>query len=215
MYKFKKLSIMCFLMVSVLLFGCTTEEIKDPANFEQPNVEEPEQLPIATIEVESFGTIQVELYPHMAPNTVYNFISLANSGFYDGLIIHRIEKDFVLQMGDPNGNGTGGPGYTIKGEFMSNDFNNELLHTKGVISMARSNMPNSAGSQFFIMLEDSPHLDAQYASFGKVIEGMDVAEAIEAVELVSGTSTPKTDVVMTRVTVETFGETYPEPTIIK
>ena len=211
----KKLNVICIMIVGLILGGCSTQKPINPEDLVTPDVQEPEQLPIATIEVESFGTIKAELYPHLAPNTVNNFISLANSGFYDNVIIHRIEKDFVLQAGDPTGVGSGGPGYSIAGEFAVNGFNNELLHTKGVLSMARTNEPDSAGSQFFIMLEDAPHLDGQYASFGKVVEGIEVAEAIEAVELTAGTSKPATDVVINKISVETFGETYDEPNIIE
>ena len=130
--------------------------------------------PIVTITMENGGVIKAELYPEIAPNTVNNFIDLINKGFYDGLIFHRVIPGFMIQGGDPEGNGMGGPGYSIKGEFSRNGFKNELKHTKGVLSMARTMDPNSAGSQFFIMVADAPHLDGQYASFGKVIEGMEV-----------------------------------------
>lgn len=139
------------------------------------------QNPIVTIEMEDGGIIKAELYPTVAPNTVNNFISLVKKGFYDGTIFHRVIPGFMIQGGDPEGSGMGGPGYGIKGEFRANGFNNELQHTKGVLSMARAQSPNSAGSQFFIMHQDAPHLDGQYAAFGKVVAGMDVVDKIAAV----------------------------------
>ncbi len=166
--------------------------------------------PIVTFEIEGFGTIKAELYPEIAPNTVNNFVSLVSKGYYNGLTFHRIIRGFMIQGGDPKGNGTGGPGYGIKGEFMANGFNNTLKHTAGVLSMARSMMPDSAGSQFFIMHEDAPHLDGQYAAFGKVTEGMDIVDDIACVRTAWGDA-PYDKVVMTSVTVETFGENYPEP----
>ena len=138
------------------------------------------QNPIVTITMENGDVIKAELYPEIAPNTVNNFISLINKGFYNGLIFHRVIKGFMLQGGDPDGNGTGGPGYSIRGEFASNGFENNLKHTPGVLSMARSMMPNSAGSQFFIMHKTSPHLDGDYAAFGHVTEGQEVADKIAA-----------------------------------
>lgn len=134
--------------------------------------------PIVTMTMESGDVIKIELYPEIAPETVKNFISLVNKRFYDGLTFHRVINGFMIQGGDPKGDGTGGPGYTIKGEFAANGFQNDLKHTRGVISMARSMLPNSAGSQFFIMHKDSPHLDGQYASFGKVIEGIKIVDKI-------------------------------------
>lgn len=167
--------------------------------------------PVVTITMKDGAVIKAELYPEIAPNTVNNFISLINKGFYDGLIFHRVIEGFMLQGGDPDGNGTGGPGYQIKGEFASNGFDNDLKHTPGVLSMARSMMPNSAGSQFFIMHKAAPHLDGDYAAFGKVIEGMDVVDAIATCATEAGTDRPYEDQVMQTVTVDTFGETYPEP----
>ncbi|WP_334295405.1 peptidylprolyl isomerase [Cellulosilyticum sp. WCF-2] len=138
---------------------------------------------MATLKIKGYGTVTLELYPDLAPNTVNNFITLANSGFYDGLIFHRVIEDFMIQGGDPNGNGTGGPGYSIAGEFSSNGFTtNTLSHTKGVISMARAMNPDSAGSQFFIMSADGTYLDGQYAAFGKVISGLDMIEKIQLVD---------------------------------
>lgn len=169
-----------------------------------------EKNPIVTFQIAGGSTIQAELYPDIAPNTVNNFISLVNSGFYDGLTFHRIIKGFMIQGGCPDGNGMGGPGYSIRGEFAMNGFENNLKHTSGVLSMARSQMPDSAGSQFFIMHKDSPHLDGAYAAFGKVTEGMDVVDRLACVETDYG-DMPVTPVVMEKVTVETFGEEYPEP----
>ncbi len=166
--------------------------------------------PIVTIEMENGNQIKVELYPETAPNTVNNFISLVKKGYYDGLIFHRVIPGFMIQGGDPLGRGVGGPGYGIKGEFSANGFQNTLKHTKGVISMARAMDPDSAGSQFFIMVEDAPHLDGQYAAFGKVIEGIEEADRIVGVRR-NLRDKPKEDQKMKKVTVETFGVEYPEP----
>jgi peptidyl-prolyl cis-trans isomerase B (cyclophilin B) len=168
------------------------------------------QNPIVTIEMESGGIIRAELYPAVAPNTVNNFIALVQSGFYDGTIFHRVIPRFMIQGGDPEGTGMGGPGYSIKGEFTKNGFNNELRHTTGVLSMARANDPDSAGSQFFIMVADAPHLDGQYASFGMVIEGMEEADRIVKVRR-DFSDKPKKAERMKKVTVETFGVDYPTP----
>ncbi len=168
------------------------------------------QNPIVTIEMEDGGTIKAELYPEIAPNTVNNFISLINKGYYDGVIFHRVIPGFMIQGGDPKGMGTGGPGYSIKGEFTRNGFKNDLKHDRGVLSMARTMMPNSAGSQFFIMHKNSPHLDGQYAAFGKVLEGMEVVDAIANTRR-GPNDKPLTPQVMKKVTVETFGVEYPEP----
>ena len=166
--------------------------------------------PVVTIEMENGGVMKVELYPETAPNTVANFISLVEKGFYNGTIFHRVIPGFMIQGGDPEGTGMGGPGYRIKGEFTANRFQNDLKHTKGVISMARSGHPDSAGSQFFIMVDDAPHLDGQYASFGKVIEGIEVADQIVSVAT-NYSDRPLEEQRMRSVTVETFGETYPQP----
>ncbi len=167
--------------------------------------------PIVTIELSNGGVIKAELYPSIAPNTVNNFISLIKKDYYNGICFHRVIPGFMIQGGCPNGTGTGGPGYSIKGEFTANGFKNDLKHVRGVLSMARTMAPNSAGSQFFIMHEDSPHLDGQYASFGKVIEG------IEEVDKIAETKTdwhdrPYDDQIMKTVTVDTFGVDYAEPT---
>ena len=166
--------------------------------------------PIVTIEMENGDIMKAELYPEIAPNTVNNFISLIKKGYYDGIIFHRVINGFMLQGGDPDGTGMGGPGYQIDGEFSSNGFKNDLKHEPGVLSMARTMMPNSAGSQFFIMHKTSPHLDGEYAAFGKVIEGMDVVNKIAEVET-DFRDRPLMDCVMKKVTVDTFGVDYPEP----
>ena len=168
------------------------------------------QNPIVTITMENGDVIKAELYPEIAPNTVNNFISLINKNFYNGLIFHRVISGFMLQGGDPTGTGMGGPGYDIKGEFSSNGFKNDLKHTAGVLSMARSMMPDSAGSQFFIMHKNAPHLDGDYAAFGKVTEGMDVVNKLADVDT-DYNDRPVQDQVMKTVTVETFGVDYPEP----
>ena len=166
--------------------------------------------PIVTFEMENGDIMKAELYPQVAPNTVNNFISLVNKGFYDGLIFHRVINGFMIQGGDPEGTGMGGPGYGIKGEFAQNGFANDLKHSAGVLSMARSMMPNSAGSQFFIMHKDAPHLDGAYAAFGKIIEGMDVVNKIAEVAT-DYSDRPMEDQRMKTVTVETFGVDYDEP----
>jgi len=166
--------------------------------------------PIVTIQMENNDVIKVELYPEIAPNTVNNFISLVKKGFYDGLIFHRVIEGFMIQGGCPQGTGTGNPGYSIPGEFTWNGFKNDLMHNPGVISMARAQHPDSAGSQFFIMHEDAPHLDGQYAAFGKVTEGMDVVNKIATVN-VDWSDRPLEDQRMAKVTVDTFGVDYPEP----
>jgi peptidyl-prolyl cis-trans isomerase B (cyclophilin B) len=169
------------------------------------------QNPIITITMEDGGVMKAELYPEYAPNTVNNFLSLAASGFYNGLIFHRVIPGFMIQGGDPEGSGMGGPGYSIKGEFRRNGFKaNTLKHTAGVLSMARAMNPNSAGSQFFIMHKNAPHLDGDYAAFGKVIEGMDVVDRIASVQT-DYSDRPMEDQVIRSMTVETFGESYPEP----
>lgn len=165
--------------------------------------------PIVTFMMENGDVIKAELYPELAPNTVNNFISLIKKGFYDGLIFHRVIKNFMIQGGDPEGTGMGGPGYAIKGEFNQNGFKNDLKHERGVLSMARSFMPDSAGSQFFIMHKDSPHLDGEYAGFGKVIEGIDVVDKIAETKT-DRQDRPKEDVRIKKASVETFGKEYPE-----
>lgn len=166
--------------------------------------------PIVTITMENGDVMKAELYPEIAPNTVKNFVSLISKGYYDGLIFHRVIKGFMIQGGCPEGTGMGGPGYSIKGEFSGNGFTNDLKHTKGVLSMARSMMPNSAGSQFFIMHETSPHLDGQYAAFGKVTEGLDVVDKIASVKT-DYSDRPIEEQKIKSITVDTMGETYEEP----
>ena len=166
--------------------------------------------PVVTITMTSGDVMKAELYPEIAPNTVNNFISLVQKGFYDGLIFHRVISGFMIQGGDPQGTGMGGPGYSNKAEYAMNGVRNDLKHTRGVLSMARSMMPNSAGSQFFIMHADAPHLDGQYAAFGKVIEGLDTVDKIASVRT-GWQDKPVEDQKIQSMTVELFGETYPEP----
>ena len=166
--------------------------------------------PIVTITMSNGDVMKAELYPDIAPQSVYNFISLIKKGFYDGLIFHRVIRGFMIQGGDPEGTGMGGPGYSIRGEFEENGFKNDLKHTEGILSMARSRMPDSAGSQFFIMHKTSPHLDGSYAAFGKIIEGQEVVNKIAETDT-DFQDRPREDQVMKTVTVETFGVDYPEP----
>lgn len=166
--------------------------------------------PLVTIEMDSGAKIEIELFPDVAPNTVNNFVSLVRKGFYDGTIFHRVIPGFMIQGGDPEGRGTGGPGYSIKGEFTANGFRNDLKHTRGVLSMARAHHPDSAGSQFFIMVADAPHLDGQYAAFGKVVSGMEEVDRIVAVPR-GAQDRPHNPPTMVRVTVDERGADYPEP----
>ncbi|MCR4937412.1 MAG: peptidylprolyl isomerase [Lachnospiraceae bacterium] len=168
------------------------------------------QNPLVTITMEDGSVMKAELYPEIAPNTVNNFISLIKKGFYDGVIFHRVINGFMLQGGDPKGNGTGGPGYCIKGEFSHNGFKNDLKHTPGVLSMARTMIPDSAGSQFFVMHKTSPHLDGEYAAFGKVTEGIEVVNAIAEVDT-DYNDKPLKDQRIKSMSVDTFGVDYPEP----
>lgn len=212
----KKISVvMAVLILGIVAVGCGQQnnEVEEDNNVKEEIVAI-QTTPIATIKVKDFGTITLKLYPEMAPNTVNNFITLANSGFYDGLIFHRVIEGFMIQGGDPEGIGTGGPGYAIEGEFSKNGHEeNTLSHVKGVISMARSNSPNSAGSQFFIMSADGTYLDGQYAAFGEVIEGIEVVEAIEKVET-GNEDKPVQDIVIESIRVETNGVEVPEVIII-
>lgn len=166
--------------------------------------------PIVTFTMENGDVMKAELYPEIAHTSVNNFVNLVQKGFYDGLIFHRVIAGFMIQGGDPEGTGMGGPGYSIKGEFASNGFKNDLKHTRGVLSMARSMRPDSAGSQFFIMHQNAPHLDGDYAAFGKLIEGEDILDKIAGVDT-DYSDRPRKPQVMKTVTVETFGEEYPEP----
>lgn len=199
-------------MMVFAITGCNRVEMPDEIVY--PDVETPEQLPIVTMVIKDYGTIEAELYPQIAPNTVYNFISLIEEGFYDGLTIHRVDKGFVLQGGDPTGVGSGGPGYQIVGEFAANGIGNDLKHTEGVLSMARSMEMDSAGSQFFIMLGDFPHLDGSYAAFGKVISGMNIAHQLEELTVAPDGRPVDTEVIIESMTVNTFGVDYPDPQTI-
>ncbi len=202
--KRKKGFLASLLAGAMALVGCSQGEVNDEVRTP------PEELPVAIIVIKDYGTVEAELYPHIAPNTVNNFISLANSGFYDGLTFHRVIKDFMVQGGDPNGNGTGGPGYSIKGEFTKNKFKNDLKHTEGVLSMARSQSKNSAGSQFFIMTKEASHLDGQYAGFGKVTSGIDIVHKIENVKT-GNSDKPEKDIIIESIKIDTKGVKYDEP----
>lgn len=200
-----KLAALAAVTCAVTLVGCSTK-VKEWGEY----IEAPEKLPIATIVIKDFGTIDAELYPQYAPNTVNNFIALANDGFYDNLNIHRIVKDFVIQGGDPKGDGTGGPGYSIKGEFSGNGYKyNELKHTEGVLSMARAKSMDSAGSQFFIVTKEAKSLDEQYAGFGKVISGMDIVHKIE--EIKAKSEKPEITIEIESIRVDTKGVNYTSP----
>lgn len=211
------------LICSIFCVGCGNEKVKDISSYDSSNevsnddfnkkVEAPKELPVATIKIKDYGTVTAELYPQYAPNTVNNFISLSNSGFYNNTTFHRIISDFMIQGGDPEGTGLGGPGYSIAGEFKSNGYDyNDLKHENGVLSMARSNNPDSAGSQFFIVVneENCKHLDGVYAAFGKVVEGMDIVNEVAKVETDKGDK-PVKDVVIESITIDTKGVEYSEP----
>jgi len=210
-------------LLAMILISCGSQtkdesdrqEEVDDSNTEKSGSDEQrskDENPVVTITMENDEQIRIELYPDIAPNTVNNFISLIEDGFYDGMIFHRVIPDFMIQGGDPDGNGTGGPGYSIKGEFDSNGFDNDLKHTRGVISMARSQSPDSAGSQFFIMVNDSPNLDGDYAGFGEVIEGMDTVDKIVETER-DNNDKPLEDQTMKNVEVDTKSFDYDEPEI--
>lgn len=222
--------VMCLFMVmmAVGMISCGSSNVETDGNEGTESTESNElqkedrnDLPVAIIKVKDFGIIEAELYPGKAPNTVNNFIELANSGFYDGLKFHRVVGGFMNQGGDPEGTGMGGPGYSIKGEFKTNgDDANDIKHTEGVLSMARASNPDSAGSQFFIMAGDSPNLDGQYAAFGKVFNGLDVVKAINSTEVqlnksTGEQSTPVNDVIIEEIRVDTKGVEYPEAEKIK
>ncbi|TDL80403.1 peptidylprolyl isomerase [Peribacillus frigoritolerans] len=202
----KKLGFVMMTLLLLLMAACGNDAKEQSSDKPAKKVE---KNPIVTITMENDKQIKVELYPEIAPNTVANFVSLINDKFYDGLIFHRVIPEFMIQGGDPEGTGTGGPDYAIKGEFSSNGFENPLKHERGVISMARSQAPDSAGSQFFIMVADYPSLDGEYAAFGKVTEGMDVVDEIVAAQ--TNGEKPVEDQKMKTVTVDTFGEEYGEP----
>lgn len=201
----------------VVLAACGTSESKNDKSSGQATNEYASQVtenPIVTITMENDEKVVIELEPKIAPNTVANFISLVKSGYYDGLIFHRVIPGFMVQGGDPEGTGMGGPDYSIKGEFSSNGFENSMTHERGVLSMARTEQPDSAGSQFFIMVEEAKHLDGDYAAFGKVIEGMDIVDKIAAAER-DGSDKPLEDQKMKKVEVDTKGFDYPKPTVLK
>ncbi|MFJ7979515.1 peptidylprolyl isomerase [Lysinibacillus xylanilyticus] len=220
--RYKGFSIVfALLMVAFVLTGCGAAKDNEQsegnkAKKTEENVDYSSKVkenPIVTITMNNDEKIVIELEPSTAPNTVANFISLVKKGFYDGLIFHRVVPDFMIQGGDPSGNGTGGPDYSIEGEFSSNGFKNDLKHERGVISMARSQDPNSAGSQFFIMVNEASHLDGDYAAFGKVIEGMETVDAIVAAE--RDGEKPIKDQKMKKVEVDTKGFDYPAPKVLK
>lgn len=210
--------LMMLLLISAVLIGCKEDTASNNSNDTKETdlnyADDVTENPIATITMDNGKEVKIELMPSVAPNTVLNFISLAQDGYYNGTIFHRVIPGFMIQGGDPTGTGRGGPGYTIDGEFTSNGFENNLAHGRGVISMARATDLNSAGSQFFIMVEDSPHLDAKYASFGKVIEGIEVADEIVAAERDS-VNKPLQEQKIKSVTIDTKGFNYPKPNVNK
>ncbi|MEG1928529.1 MAG: peptidylprolyl isomerase [Niameybacter sp.] len=205
----KSVLVAMILCMSFMGVGCAKSQAPETADPAVTQVQALENNPIVTMNIKDYGTVTLELYPKIAPNTVNNFVTLANEGFYDGLTFHRIIEGFMIQGGDPEGTGAGNPGYSIPGEFSGNGHEaNNLPHTKGVISMARSMMPDSAGSQFFIMSADSPHLDGEYAGFGQVTSGIEIIEALEKVPT-GAQDKPVEAVVIESVTVDTNGETVP------
>ncbi|MEY9977456.1 peptidylprolyl isomerase [Lysinibacillus sp. RC79] len=213
--RYKGFSIVfALLMVAFVLTGCGAAKDSGQSEGNVDYSSKVKENPIVTITMNNDEKIVIELEPSTAPNTVANFISLVKKGFYDGLIFHRVVPDFMIQGGDPSGNGTGGPDYSIEGEFSSNGFKNDLKHERGVISMARSQDLNSAGSQFFIMVKDTSQLDGDYAAFGKVIEGMEIVDAIAAAER-DGADKPLKDQQMKKVEVDTKGFDYPAPKVLK
>jgi len=209
----KRLRILLLLLIPILLTGCENNlNINFNIEGNETSLKYETNNPLVAMQIQNYGAIVIELYPDIAPNTVNNFISLTKSGFYDNNTFHRLEPGFVLQGGDPKGNGTGGPGYHIQGEFTNNNFKNDLKHTKGIVSMARSTLPNSAGSQFFIMLGTNTTLDDNYAAFGKVIDGMDIIDKIEKIEKVENEKTGKLkkNLTITKALVDLKGKEYPE-----
>lgn len=205
----KQIGLIVVLMITAVLAACGNEQ-KEATKINTEYAKDVKENPVVTITMANNKKIVMELYPKIAPNTVANFISLVKAGKYDGLTFHRVIPEFMIQGGDPEGNGQGGPGYTIDGEFSENDFDNTLKHERGIVSMARASDPNSAGSQFFIMVADNAQLDGKYAAFGKVIKGMDTVDAIVNVST-DANDKPTTDEVMKKVTVDTKGFDYPAP----
>lgn len=203
------LAIIFFTLPALMLPGCGRKKTTD-----NDFISKAKNNPIVTLEIENRGSIKIELYPEVAPNTVNNFISLINMGFYDGLIFHRVIQDFMIQGGCPEGTGYGNPGYSIKGEFNLNNHTNPIKHKRSVVSMARSRGYDTAGSQFFIVVKDSPHLDGDYAAFGKVIEGMDIVDDIAAVST-NESDKPYENQVIKRASVDTFDIEYDDPVIIE
>lgn len=203
-------TILLLLAILLVVTGCGKQQTEKETEGQQVAQKLPEENPIVTITMENNEQIVLELFPDVAPNTVANFVSLVQDGFYDGLLFHRVIPGFMIQGGDPEGTGMGGPGYSIAGEFSSNGFENNLKHERGVISMARSNNPDSAGSQFFIMVDESSNLDGDYAAFGKVLEGMETVDQIVSAET-DAADRPLEDQRIQTVKVDTKGHEYAEP----
>ncbi|QGQ46050.1 peptidylprolyl isomerase [Metabacillus sediminilitoris] len=206
----KIIYIITVVFIVMIIGGCSSSENEKLNKLDSKPKQTIKDNPVATITMENNDVIKIELYPNIAPNTVSNFITLAESGFYNGVIFHRVIPGFMIQGGDPNGDGTGGPDYHIKGEFTSNGFENQLKHERGIISMARTQAPDTAGSQFFIMVADADSLDGEYAAFGKVTEGMDVVDNIVNAQR-DQQDKPLKEQKMKQITIETFGIDYPQP----
>jgi peptidyl-prolyl cis-trans isomerase B (cyclophilin B) len=206
----KIIYIITVVFIVMIIGGCSSSENEKSNKLDSKPKQTIKDNPVATITMENNDVIKIELYPNIAPNTVSNFITLAESGFYNGVIFHRVIPGFMIQGGDPNGDGTGGPDYHIKGEFTSNGFENQLKHERGIISMARTQAPDTAGSQFFIMVADADSLDGEYAAFGKVTDGMDVVDNIVNAQR-DQQDKPLKDQKMKQITIETFGIDYPQP----
>lgn len=206
----KIIYIITLVFIVMIIGGCSSSENEKSNKLDSKPKQTIKDNPVATIKMENNDVIKIELYPNIAPNTVSNFITLAESGFYNGVIFHRVIPGFMIQGGDPNGDGTGGPDYHIKGEFTSNGFENQLKHERGIISMARTQAPDTAGSQFFIMVADADSLDGEYAAFGKVTEGMDVVDNIVNAQR-DQQDKPLKEQKMKQITIDTFGIDYPQP----
>lgn len=206
----KIIYIITLVFIVMIIGGCSSSENEKSNKLVSKPKQTIKDNPVATIKMENNDVIKIELYPNIAPNTVSNFITLAESGFYNGVIFHRVIPGFMIQGGDPNGDGTGGPDYHIKGEFTSNGFENQLKHERGIISMARTQAPDTAGSQFFIMVADADSLDGEYAAFGKVTEGMDVVDNIVNAQR-DQQDKPLKEQKMKQITIDTFGIDYPQP----